>query len=365
MQLVWVNTTTGDEQRRTVRGRSVFLRLTRSGELKTSVFSTPLRIEIEGQNVFVRDTGDGPPLSVAGMAVEKGRQRAWGRNQELRIGANVVFWVADSAMLRRRTPIDPEQRRRWVAIITVLILLLLLFGFLGYRTMTANNTVQITALTPIATPTATSIGTLSPADKPTLAGAPMPTPTLTPTLTPTPKLVPATDVSPLHVPATPTSDPPPPPTVSIASPARPEVWDARLDALGVNFVPAIVPVGGEFWRLFEATWLDEWEATGRHHIFVDVVDAQQKRFQEREVRIRVSTDGSLTACTPAIDPNIQRPFGADCPMFSSGFAYTVTVDDRLPSDRVERLGLGTIEDRFAPIHTSFILRFRLERRTNN
>lgn len=387
MQLVWINTTTGDEQRHTVRGRSVFLRLTRSGELKTSVLPTPLRIEIEGQNVFVLDTSDFPPISVAGMVVEKGRQRVWARNQDLRIGANVVFWVANSTILRSRTPIDPEQRRRRVAVTTVLTLLLLLFGCLGYRAMTANNTVQAAALndvaeqiqagsarimmanntvqaatsTPIATPMATPIGTLSLTD--VLTSADTPTPIVT--LTPTPTLVPITVVSPLHAPATPTPDPPPPPTVSIVSSARPEMWDERLDALSVNFVPAIVPVGGEFWRLYEARWLDEREATGRHHIFVDVVDAQQRRFQEREVRIRVSTDGSLTACMPAVDPNIQRPFGADCPMFSSGFAYTVAVDDSLPSDRVERLGLGTIEDRFAPIHTSYILRFRLEQRTNN
>lgn len=94
------------------------------------------------------------------------------------------------------------------------------------------------------------------------------------------------------------------------------------------------------------------------------MDAEQKRIQDREVRIRVSSDGANAACTPVIDPNMQRPFGADCPMFSSGHAYTVSVDG-LPSDRVERLGLGTIEDRFAPVFTSFILRFRLEKRMSN
>jgi len=356
MQLVWVNTATGDEQRKTIHGRLVFLRLTKD-EIRVSSAPTGLRIEIEGQNVFVLDTSDGRPVAIAGIEVEKGRRRAWGRDQELRIGANVVLWVADPATLRAHTPASPELQRRVVVVIGTLILLMSLFGVLLYRVTTAQNLVE-SRVTPAPTATLMPTGTLTPIVTLT------PTPTLiaTPTLTPT--TVPATVVSPLHAPASPTPNPPPPPTVSIASPARPEQWDERLNSLGVNFDPAIVPVGGEFWRLVEATWLDERQSTGRHHIFVDVVDAQQKRIQDREVRIRVSSVGANAACTPAIDQNIQRPFGADCPMFSSGFAYTVVVDG-LPSDRVEGLGLGTIEDRFAPIPTSFILRFRLERRMSN
>lgn len=357
MQLVWVYTITGEEQRWTLYGQSAFLRLTQNGELRASAAPTPLRVEIEGQNVFVLDTGDGPPITIAGITVEKGQRRAWGRDQELRIGENVMFWVAEPAALRARMPAHPETLRRSAVVLATLAVLALLFGFLWFRVMSAENVVKAVMAPTPTTGVPTPIDTPKPAAIPNPPGTPPPT--NTPTSTPT--TVPETEVSPLHRPPSPTPDPPPVPTASLA---QPEVWDERLNALGVNFVPAIVPVGGEFWRLFEAKWQDEFESAGRHHIFVDVVDAQQKRFQDREVRIRVSTDGSIVACTPTVDPSIQRPFGAECPMFNAGFAYTVSVDG-LPSDRVERLGLGTIEDRFAPIHTSFILRFRLERRPNN
>lgn len=87
------------------------------------------------------------------------------------------------------------------------------------------------------------------------------TPTLTATTvppSPTRTRIPRTQLP------TETSAPQPPP--------RPLVWDPRLDALNIQYVPAEVAPGQLYWRLTHAEFWGEEENQGKNHIFVNVLD---------------------------------------------------------------------------------------------
>lgn len=146
--------------------------------------------------------------------------------------------------------------------------------------------------------------------------------------------------------ATATSTPPPSPTP--APQARRE-WDGRLDQRGTSLTEAAVGPGQGYWRLVRAVWFNEQEAQGRHHIFVDVLDADGKRIPG--VPVRIYWNGGETTVTTQQKPG--EPYAADFGMFAVAPSYGARPNDGSPADELWGMGLGSIEQPAYAIHTAY------------
>ncbi len=183
---------------------------------------------------------------------------------------------------------------------------------------------------------------------------PTPTPTATappsPTATPSPETpTPAATNPPTPTPTgTATATPTPQPTSSNLPPRQ---WDPRLDQRGTVLQPAQVQPGQGYWRLVEAAWLDEAESGGRHHILVDVRDSQGRRMVG--VPVRFWWNGGESILSTQEKPG--EPFAVDFAMFAVAPAYGAVPADGSPADRVWGMGLGSIEQPYFTIHTSYRL----------
>jgi CRP-like cAMP-binding protein len=199
-----------------------------------------------------------------------------------------------------------------------------------------------------------------------------PPPTNTPPVTPTPataffasatplpttrsQFIPAQPQAPVAVAAAAVAQPAPeqeeaPAEVQPA--ARPLSWDGRLDQLGIVVEEAQVGPGQPFFRLIEASWADEVESGGKHHIYVEVLDESGNRMVGQPVTVFW---GEGVTSGP-VEDKAPPDFGFNFQMYAAGYAYTAHVEG-LPSDRVKNLGMGSIEQRMYGIHTSFYLVFQ-------
>jgi len=133
-------------------------------------------------------------------------------------------------------------------------------------------------------------------------------------------------------------------------------WDERLDALLVTFKPACVRPGEQFWHLIEAKWLDVNESNGYHHVFVDLLDENWQRVMQPPTQFVMAwtTDQCGRYMQWESDP---FGYGANCPMYAAGAAYTVYVEG-LPSDMIEKIGLGSIDQRDWRMLTSYQFKFQ-------
>ena len=139
-------------------------------------------------------------------------------------------------------------------------------------------------------------------------------------------------------------------TMTATVPAEPpRAWDPRLDQRGAVFVPAVVQPGQGYWRLVKAVWFNEVEAQGRHHIFMDALDADGQRVVGLPVRIYWASGDTIV--------NLQakpgEPYAADFAMFDVAPSYNALPNDGNPADEVQGMGLGSIEQPFHSIHTSY------------
>lgn len=141
--------------------------------------------------------------------------------------------------------------------------------------------------------------------------------------------------------------------IDVALPPR--IWDPRLTLRGATLVEAGVPSGQLYWRLIEARWLDEAESDGKHHIFMDVLDGDGVR--KVDVRLRVSWAGGASYIWSQEKPG--EPYAADFAMYAVAPAYAAAPSGALPADRVEGMGLGTIESPWNAHHTSYELTWQL------
>lgn len=121
-------------------------------------------------------------------------------------------------------------------------------------------------------------------------------------------------------------------------------WDPRLDLRGAYLIPA----QDGAWRLVRARWLDEAESAGRHHIYIDTLDADGKRVTG--VTVRIAWAGGEATVTTEAKPG--EPYAANFPMFAVAPAYSAQPTG---SDLVGGLGLGSIEQPAYAIHTSYEL----------
>ncbi len=135
--------------------------------------------------------------------------------------------------------------------------------------------------------------------------------------------------------------------------AQQKAWDPRLDQLGVTVDEAQVAPGQPYWRLIEGRWADEAESSGKHHIFVDVLDENGRRVVGQTVTVFWG-DGNMSA---GIEDKPAPEFGYNFQMYAAGYAYSTKVEG-LPSDVVKGAGMGSIDARFKGIHTSYYFVFQ-------
>lgn len=198
----------------------------------------------------------------------------------------------------------------------------------------------------------------TPTYTPPPTNTPIPTPTFIPTAAPNQE--PAS--APIFIPASAAQQqqplaqeaPPPPaePDVQAASVAV-RAWDSRLDQLGVTIEEAQVSPGQQYWRLIEGRWADEAESAGKHHIYVEALDESGNRIVGQPVTVWWG-DGFNSG---PIEDKPAPDFGYNFQMYASGFAYNTKIEG-MPSDVVNGAGMGSIDQRFYGIHTSFYFVFQ-------
>jgi len=183
----------------------------------------------------------------------------------------------------------------------------------------------------------------------------IPTATPLPTSTPTPTPVPTATaiLAPVFASqAEPVAAEEPEPEIQVAA-AAPRAWDPRLDQLGVGVDEVQVEPGQQYFRIIEASWMDEKESGGKHHIYAEVLDENGQRIVGHPVTVFWG-DGSYTN---GVEDKRAPEYGYNFQMYAAGYAYNVKAEG-LPSDVLKGAGMGSIEDRFRGIHTSFKLIFQ-------
>lgn len=126
-------------------------------------------------------------------------------------------------------------------------------------------------------------------------------------------------------------------------------WDPRLDERGAVLIEATVTPGQGYWRLIKARWYNSEESDGRHHIFVDVLGAND----DRQIGVPVLVtwpEGSTTVVTEA---KPGEEYATNSAMFALAPAYAAKLYDGAPSDSVDGMGLGEIDDPNHAHHTSY------------
>ncbi len=197
-----------------------------------------------------------------------------------------------------------------------------------------------------STPSRTPIPTHTPTSTPTHTSTPLPTATSAPTETATPTPKPRSRrISPTATPL---------PTATQGFPVLVRNLDGRLSLLGVNLEPVSVPQDQPFWQLVEARWADEGESEGRHSIYIDVLNADGSRALGQRVVVEWA-GGSADLVVKDVPP---PEYAVSFPMYNTLGSYAVRVLG-YPSDRINGLGLGTIETPDFKVHTCFYLTFRL------
>lgn len=134
-------------------------------------------------------------------------------------------------------------------------------------------------------------------------------------------------------------EPPKPPT--------PTNWDPRLTVRGATLELANPAPGSDYWKLVKAVWMDENESGGRHHIFVELLDKAGRRVVGE--KIRVSWGNAFVDMKT--EAKLGEPWAANFGMYAQAPAYNAAPVGL--SDKVDGMGLGSIEQPRYNIHTSY------------
>lgn len=126
-------------------------------------------------------------------------------------------------------------------------------------------------------------------------------------------------------------------------------WDPRLTERGASFVAAKVTAGEGYWKLVKAQWFDEQAAGGRHHILVDVLDSAG----QRAVNIPITVAWKDDAAKVFSELKPGEAYAANYAMFDIAPSYSTQPSTSAPADRVEGMGLGSLELPKWKIHTSY------------
>lgn len=126
-------------------------------------------------------------------------------------------------------------------------------------------------------------------------------------------------------------------------------WDPRLTERGAVLVGAQVAAGDGYWKLVKAQWFDEQASGGRHHILVDVLDSNGQRATNIPIKVAWK-DGNAQVFTE-IKPG--EAYAANYAMFDIAPSYSAQPSTAAPADRVEGMGLGSLELPKWKVHTSY------------
>ncbi|MCE7989201.1 MAG: hypothetical protein DYG89_49235 [Caldilinea sp. CFX5] len=129
----------------------------------------------------------------------------------------------------------------------------------------------------------------------------------------------------------------------------PVEWDPRLTERGARLIKAQVAPGVGYWRLTKALWYDEAESQGRHHIFIDLRDQAEQRITDIPILVQWA-NGETWLKT---EPKAGEPYAANFDMHDVAPSYSAHPASEAPADRVEGMGMGSIEAPFHKIHTSY------------
>jgi len=135
----------------------------------------------------------------------------------------------------------------------------------------------------------------------------------------------------------------PPPTLPTIE------WDPQLTARGAVLIEANVTAGEGYWKLVKGEWLDENEAGGRHHILIDLLDSAKQRVVN--VPITIAWKDDAVKIVSELKPG--EAYAANYAMFDVAPSYAAQPATDAPADRVEGMGLGSIELPTWKIHTSY------------
>jgi len=130
-----------------------------------------------------------------------------------------------------------------------------------------------------------------------------------------------------------------------ALPAAPDVWDERLDDLGIHYIESDAPPGTWYWKLVSAMYENEEEAGGKHHVFIKVLDENGQPLEGQKIWLAWPTGNP----TDSVQDFTKGPlddywgnlalFGGWCPFWPEGEhgPYGAYVDG--PGDQVWGMGL--------------------------
>lgn len=148
------------------------------------------------------------------------------------------------------------------------------------------------------------------------------------------------------------------PGTSAPQPSLPQrIWDERLTQRGVTIeTPSLAP-GQLFWRIVKARWYDEAESQGRHHIYVEALEADGK---PTEMDFTVTWPGNAAHG----ETNGRSGFDAgNFPMSPSRNEFSVSIKPGMgiPVEVLKGIGMGaeTPSGFNAGIHTSTGVVFQL------
>lgn len=350
-------------------------------ELRQHRRKYPLHLRFDDRNLTVIDHGLPDQVTIADALLELDRPRIWLPHQELRIGERYLLsWSISREQPSPSTKRGIDYRSAWrlgrqpgglfstllfnlrrgfglnlerIVPLILIFCFIIIFVFIALtlRNYYGDLTAEITKVPPL---------TLMPTMTPPPARTPIPTPYVLFPNTPFPPTVvrvenlddvppTATEIGALPPGVTPTSIPCEEQTLGRGE------WDPALDALNVTFKPACVRPGEQFWHLVEAKWLDVEMSNGAHYVFVDLLDENRQRVMEPPTRFVMQwTTGQ---CERYMQWESDNGYGGHCPMYAAGAAYRVFVDG-LPSDVIESVGLGSIDQREWRILTSYQFKFQ-------
>lgn len=168
-------------------------------------------------------------------------------------------------------------------------------------------------------------------------------------------------VGPGPTPEPPDPDPQPPtPTPNLE-------WDKRLDVRGCKLYQAATAQGETVWRVTVGRWFDPNQAQGRVNVYVAVLDENEQLLTGVPVKWFWDDGGPGESDTKPSeiksDPWLQsqglgNQYSLDFTMYNLAPSYGVQIVDGSPSDSVWGCGLGSIEDPYMKIHTSYYFRFQ-------
>lgn len=159
--------------------------------------------------------------------------------------------------------------------------------------------------------------------------------------------------------AIPSPQPPTPPTPQPEPEPEPPqeytfTWDIRLDARGTKLTVASVAAGSKVWHITYGEWFNEQEAEGRINCYIRVRDEYGNLISGVPVKWFWQGDDEVKPSELKSDPWLGGGYSLDFPMYNVAPSYGFTIADGLPSDVVDGLGLGSIEQPYHKIHTCYL-----------